>query len=136
MQNLHTLSKLISEDEFRKIEDLLSRAWCKETTFIDIQDEWSSDNKAYGQCAVTTLVINDLFGGKIAYDKPNFHLWNELPDGTWQDFSREQFKDNRDFTVTKYQTKEEIFSNKTGLRNKTEDKYKLLKKRFMELYSK
>lgn len=134
MKNLYTQSKLLSEVEFNKIESIFNKIWSKDTTSYLKQNEWSDNNKALGQCVVTSLVIYDLFGGKLIYDKPNFHVFNELPDGTWQDFSRVQFNNERAFSITRYQDKKEILSNDMGIKNKTEEKYLFLKKRFEELY--
>jgi hypothetical protein len=134
MQNLYTSSKILPEEKFKKIENIFHKIWNKDTTFYSVADEWSVKNKALGQCAVTSLIIFDLFGGKIIYDKPNFHVFNELPDGTWQDFSREQFKDERVFSVTRYQTKTDVLKGETAVKNNTKQKYMILKNRFDELF--
>ncbi len=134
MKNLYMSSSLLTKDEFIKIQSIFEKVWGKDTAFFEVQDDWSNENKALGQCAVTSLMVFDLLGGKIIYDKPSFHLWNELPEGSRQDFSRIKFNDDRNFSVTKYQTKEEIITGETAIKNKTLQKYLLLKKRFEEFY--
>lgn len=71
---------------------VLSAAWCRETSYCP--DEWSEENPARGQCAVTALVVQDLLGGIIVRSVvgDEVHYWNELlPDGTHVDLTREQF---------------------------------------------
>lgn len=59
--------------ELNELEEIIRKCWCKETS-ADMQN-WTEENPAWGQCAVTALVVNDYFGGKL--------LWAEaeLPDG-------------------------------------------------------
>lgn len=132
MKNLYTPSQLLDKKTFNKLEKAFEKAWSKETTFLDVRDNWSDKNKAYGQCAPTALIVYDFFGGRIIYDKTNFHIWNELPDGTQQDFSRIQFLDEKVFTIYKYKTRDDILYDETGQRTQILPRYQLLKKRFEE----
>lgn len=129
MENLYQNSQLLTQKDFKKIEKAFEYAWSEETTSPIIKNEWSEDNKAYGQCAITALIICDLYGGKIIYDKANLHVWNELPDGTQQDFSRKQYKQDLIFTVYKYKTKEDLLSDNYGLKTQIIPRYQLLKQR-------
>lgn len=130
MNNLYTPSKLLTKLDFQRLEKAFRYVWSRETTFPDTKNQWSKENKAFGQCAVTALIIYDLFGGRMIYDKANFHIWNELPDNTQQDFSREQFLEEREFGIYKYKSKEDILSDETGQRTHTLKRYQLLKKKF------
>mgnify|MGYP001558468168 CR=1 FL=1 len=134
MKNVYQNSKILSKGEFKKIEKAFKKAWSRETTFADVYDEWSQENKAFGQCLVTAAIINDLYGGRLIYDKNNKHYWNELPDGSEQDFSRCQFKDERIFSVTKYKTKEEALYDDYGIKRNTAKRYRLLIQKFQEAY--
>lgn len=136
MKNLYQPSSLLTKSEFKKIEKALENAWSQETTNPDVKNEWTEDNKAYGQCAITSLIIYDMFGGKLIYDKENFHIWNELPDKSQQDFSRKQFLNERTFSIYKYKTKEDILFDENGVRTKTNKRYKLLSKRFNNEFEK
>lgn len=72
--------------------NLIRKAWCAKTSADP--DHWSPMNPAWGQCAVTALVVQDLLGGVIVcseYDTPH-HYWNLLDDGTEIDLTLEQFK--------------------------------------------
>lgn len=56
-----------------ELEDAIRKSWSKETSSDTVN--WSDDNSAWGQCAVTALIVNDYLGGEI--------VWAEakLPDG-------------------------------------------------------
>lgn len=48
------------------IQDLkvaIEKSWSRETSYSP--DNWNANNPAFGQCAVTALVINDYLGGQI-----------------------------------------------------------------------
>lgn len=73
----------------------LSRSWGTDTA----QDAIKSRGPASGQCAVSSLIIHDCFGGSIlrgsvATDEGFVvHYWNELPGGFWLDSTRDQFEE-------------------------------------------
>jgi hypothetical protein len=43
--------------------DVIRDAWCRETSADPAN--WSPENRAWGQCAVTALVVQDLAGGSL-----------------------------------------------------------------------
>ncbi|OGC99906.1 hypothetical protein A2701_01835 [Candidatus Amesbacteria bacterium RIFCSPHIGHO2_01_FULL_47_34] len=131
MKNLHQKSDLISPEMISNIEKTLVIAWSKETADPDSQDKWTDRNRALGQCAITSILIYDLFGGRMIYDKANFHIWNELPDGSQHDFTRSQFIDERVFSIYKYKTKDDILYDDRGKKTNIELRYKLLKNNFL-----
>jgi hypothetical protein len=131
MENFHQKSGLISKEKIEKIEKALKTAWSKETADPDTKGKWSEENKAFGQCAITSVLIYDLFGGRMIYDKANFHIWNEFPDGSQHDFARSQFTYNRIFTVYKYKTREDILYDERGKKTHIEERYKKLKDNFL-----
>jgi hypothetical protein len=84
----------------------LSRCWSKETSAYR---DWSPANPALGQCAVTVLVLQDLFGGTIQRRlviPPGHTVPNEQPqshytlliDGLEYDPTRQQFPEGTSFT--------------------------------------
>ena len=114
----------------------MEKSWREETaTFANPKKKWLKSNSPRGQCLVTSVLINDLFGGKIVYDRTNHHFWNELPDKTWQDFSRSQFKTETPLKITKYKTKREVLSDEHAIKHNTAGRYLLLKQKFEEVYS-
>lgn len=44
---------------------ILLECWCRETAYPACQKDWSQDDPSYGQCAITAMLVNDLFGGTI-----------------------------------------------------------------------
>lgn len=100
-------------------------AWCPLTAGWD----WG-DNVSKGQCAVTALLIQDLFGGKLIRGECGkvSHYWNELPDGTEVDLTRRQFGDRADqVQFLNYADRE---TTQCSERYHTNERYQLLKARY------
>lgn len=124
----------MSREQFNTILSVLEQVWAADTTYPTLKDQFSDNNKALGHCATTSVIIADLFGGRIIYDKANFHVWNELPDGTQQDFTRSQFTNDREFSIYKYQTPTEVLTSDNGTQTQIIPRYQLLKERFLKIY--
>ena len=60
--------------------------------FTRLRDSWTVDNPSLGQCAITALVINDMFGGKImrCMASSGSHYYNMIDDNLI-DLTVEQF---------------------------------------------
>lgn len=54
----------MTTDQFNTITDALLQSWSLQSS-----SKWTKDNPAKGQCGVTALVVNDLFGGEIMKTK-------------------------------------------------------------------
>jgi hypothetical protein len=78
-------------DTLPKLQAALEHSWNKETCYPPLQEEWTEENSAFGQCAVTALIVQDFFGGDILFCDHQNHAWNKLPDGTEIDLTRSQF---------------------------------------------
>ncbi len=76
------------------LEHAFHAAWGVDTT--SDPEGWTIRNPAWGQCAVTALVVQDDLGGQLlrASTPSGSHYWNLLPDGTEVDLTREQFGGN------------------------------------------
>lgn len=77
------------------IEELalkLEKAWGKDTSALP--EHWIPENPAIGQCAVTALIVQDHFGGKLVRAVVNgvSHYYNELPSETIVDLTFKQFE--------------------------------------------
>ena len=76
-----------------------SESWVRETSFDSTG--WSPENPAWGQCAVTACIVQDLFGGEIVSStavlpdgSTSLHFFNQLPYRQKMispDFTRRQF---------------------------------------------
>lgn len=74
----------------------LKESWSLGTT--EEPENWAPANPSRGQCGISSLIINDYFGGKLVLwkvfvgeEQIGFHYSNELPDGTQFDSTGEQF---------------------------------------------
>lgn len=94
-----------------ELETAIEDAWDASTSADP--DAWDEDNPAYGQCAVTALVVQDMMGGEIRWrdaviedpdekdgyfeeDEHVSHYFNEV-DGEQVDLTREQFPETTDY---------------------------------------
>lgn len=82
----------------QKLERLLRKCWSRKTSADP--DRWTFKNPAWGQCAVTALVVQDFFGGELmraslenveGFQFMGSHYWNRLPSGKEIDLTRGQF---------------------------------------------
>jgi hypothetical protein len=66
----------------------LRRAWSSESSSL-----WTEDNPARGHCGVTSLVVQDHFGGEIQKTPTTegMHFYNHI-DGQRYDLTAEQFE--------------------------------------------
>ncbi len=84
---MHTLAQ---------IEDAIRASWGRDTA--DRDDEWAPENPSRGQCDVTSLVVQDIFGGELLAagvfrdgERVESHMWNRLRGGIELDLTRDQF---------------------------------------------
>lgn len=72
----------------------LHQSWSRETS--SDPDKWKQDNPAWGQCAVTALVVQDYLGGEIVWsdiETPRGHIshYHNKIGSSELDFTRCQF---------------------------------------------
>jgi hypothetical protein len=77
--------------QLEHLERVLVRSWSRETSYDP--ENWSKHNSAWGQCAVTALIIQDLFGGDLIFGEVNGipHYWNRLAHRKQVDLTAQQF---------------------------------------------
>ena len=92
MSNLKNPCKTF--DSLSQTENI-KKAWCRATAHPSYQKDWTIDNPSYGQCCVTALIIQDLYGGDICECKVRNkkHYINITPEGRLLDFTAEQFSE-------------------------------------------
>jgi hypothetical protein len=75
------------------LESALAAAWSRETS--SDPSGWTEHNPAWGQCAVTALLVQDYLGGTLRRGEVGSisHYWNVLPSGEELDLTRHQFRD-------------------------------------------
>ena len=74
----------------------MNKEWVKETS--SDPDNWIAENPAWGQCAVTALIVYDYFGGRLLWSSAKLpgeieisHYFNELETGEVVDLTKAQF---------------------------------------------
>jgi hypothetical protein len=89
----------------------LRSAWSRETS-ADPR-HWSPANPSWGQCAVTALIVQDLFGGSLlrAPLTDGSHYWNQLPNGEEVDLTRDQFPDGMQIQEVAERDREYVLSS-------------------------
>lgn len=74
-----------------RLSTALKSSWSERTAHPTDAEKWSKEHPSVGQCAVTSLVVEDYLNGEI-HRNPNMnHYWNRLPSGAFVDFTHEQF---------------------------------------------
>jgi hypothetical protein len=77
----------------------VKNAWGKDTAYHKDAERWTNKNPSIGQCAVTALVINHFFGGKIISGVSSdgaVHFWNRIL-GFKIDLTKSQFEGKKKF---------------------------------------
>ena len=116
------------EDLYEIVRD----CWCKETAYPSCQEDWVPEDPTYGQCAITAMLVHDLFGGtihRIWVDEGWTHYFNKI-DGQYIDLTSEQF-DLYNMHVD-YEPNEEMDYRYCGTNPDTKKRYDLLVKRVAE----
>lgn len=111
---------------------VLRKCWSKETAYKSCQKEWVPNDPSYGQCAITAMLVYDMFGGTIHRIRVNgggTHYFNRL-DGRYIDLTREQF-DLYNIPVD-YEPNEMMNRQYCGKNADTQKRYELLIQRITE----
>ncbi|MBQ8659440.1 MAG: hypothetical protein IJ475_01190 [Bacilli bacterium] len=75
-----------------RLKKSLRESYSKELCYPKVQDKWNIENKSFGMCAITALIVNDYFGGDIGkiYVEDVSHYFNVINDEII-DLTSEQF---------------------------------------------
>lgn len=107
-------------------EQLLS-VWCKDTAYPICQKDYIQDNDpTYGQCAITAMLVYDIFGGeiyKIRVEGGSTHYFNKI-NGNYIDLTRDQF-DLYDIFIS-YEPNELVSRDYCGKNKDTLKRFNLL----------
>jgi len=124
------------EKELSLIRPILLSAWCKDTASPVCQELWSTQNPAWGQCAVTALLLQDIFKGELlrtVVDGFWSHYYNRFPSGQEVDLTRGQFPKG---TVVPYGQpidRHHLLESERAQQAKTKERYESLKANFYGL---
>ena len=115
--------------EIGELKHILFNCYCQNTCSPGLKNEWSIDNPSLGQCAISTLIVNDYFGGKImrCMTSSGSHYYN-LIDNEIVDLTVEQFLGKiPNYSLSEERTREYLLSNEN-----TKRRYLVLKKSIEE----
>ena len=108
------------------IQKELLECYSKDLCYPKVQDDWNENNKCFGMCAITSLIINDYFGGdicKIHVDGIS-HYFN-LVENKIIDLTSSQFNHEMDYKNYEIIEREKILSEDT------KNRYNILKARLI-----
>lgn len=123
--------------KFALISAILTRVWCAETASPESAAAWSSKNPAWGQSAVTALVIHEMFGGWIMraeVENHGSHYYNVLPDGNVCDLTKGQFPYGTVIPKGEEVPRERLLCGERARAARTQERYALLLSRFVEVF--
>lgn len=131
--------KKLGNSQLETMDDLyniLRECWCKETAYPSCQAEWVPNDPSYGQCAITAMLVYDMFGGtihRIRVSGGGTHYFNKI-NGQYLDLTVEQF-DLYNISVN-YEPNEEMDRKYCGKNKDTQKRFELLIKRIAEKVNK
>jgi hypothetical protein len=117
------------KSKIKTIDDLfnvLLNCWSKETAYPSCQSEWVANDPTYGQCAITAMLVYDMFGGtihRIRNSEGGTHYFNKI-DGHYIDLTINQF--DLYHIPVEYEPNEEIDRKYCGRNPDTNKRYQLL----------
>ena len=78
--------------DLTELEFLVKKSWSKDTCVPQYRDAWEKSDPSLGQSIVTSLAVNDFFGGKIytCYSMKGPHYYNVI-EGKIVDYTHGQF---------------------------------------------
>lgn len=113
--------------DIKFLESALKKSWSKETCYSPTQKDWSNKNPAFGNCAITALIVQDYFDGELLYCKHYHHYWNRLPDGQEIDLTRSQFKEAVTVCADEIKSRVHVLESDSAKQAATLKRYTLLK---------
>ena len=121
-------SKLQTLDD---LYNILRKSWCKESAYPSCQADWNESDPSYGQCAITAMLVYDMFGGsihRILTEDGGTHYFNRI-NGHYIDLTKEQF-DLYDIPL-EYEPNDTMSREYCGKNANTKARYDLLIKRVL-----
>lgn len=126
---INSLYKNVKEQ--RHLYDLLNTSWSKDTCPDRLKSKWDKSNNTVGQCSITALIVQDIFGGNI-YGIPlidgGYHCFNKIGDVIF-DLTSEQFGDEKlNYSLDNLLNREELLTDPSR-----KFRYQLLSKELKKL---
>lgn len=95
----------------KNIQKVLLECYSKDLCYPKVQCDWNENNRCFGMCAITSLIINDYFGGDICkiYVDGISHYFN-LIENNIVDLTKDQFNREMDYKDYKIMDREKILT--------------------------
>lgn len=102
--------------------------YSKNLCYPKIRNKWNDNNRCLGMCAITSLIVNDYFGGEICkiYVDGVSHYYN-LINNNIVDLTSEQFEN--EINYDNY----EIINRNIIMTDDTKKRYNILKNKLEEI---
>lgn len=116
-------------EQINCLEKNLRNCYSIETCYPKCKEKWNVGNPTCGQCAITSLIVQECIGGtihKIIVEGKGTHYFNIINNNIF-DLTREQF--DLDGTKLKYKPNELICRDKILENDDTNKRYNILKNR-------
>ena len=109
------------------IQKVLLECYARDLYYSKVQNEWNENNKCLGMCAITSLIVNDYFGGDICkiYVDGISHYFN-LMENKIIDLTSSQFNHKIDYKDYQVIDREKI------LTDDIKNRYNILKSRLIK----
>lgn len=111
--------------------EMLLNCWTKETCAPRLRDFYSESNKTVGQCSITSILVQDIFGGEIygvVLPDGSIHCFNII-NGVLFDLTSEQFHGEKlEYNKLLLQDRDEHLLN-----SDKKDRYNQLKNNLLKL---
>lgn len=118
--------------EKEKLYDAIKHCWAKETCHPEYTPKWSPNLPSFGQCAMVSLLIQEIYGGKIVFDRTNSHVWNVLDNGDEIDLTRDQFTKGEVIKQEGEITREDMLGNDSSRKAKVKERYEIYRKKVLD----
>lgn len=98
----------------KNIQKVLLECYSKDLCYPKVQCDWNENNRCFGMCAITSLIINDYFDGDICkiYVDEISHYFN-LIENNIVDLTKDQFNREMDYKDYKIMDREKILTDDT-----------------------
>lgn len=135
--NIKPIKKIKKIHNLDDLFKMLLECYCRETVYPSCQKDYNYDfDPTYGQCAITAMIVNDIFGGtihKIRVKDGGTHYFNKIND-LYIDLTSDQFSLYGIDVI--YTDNEEIPREYCGKNKDTANRYEILKKKLYEIIDK
>ena len=116
-----------------EVELFIRSSWDAQTALPYYADIWSMLNPSLGQCDVTALLIQDIWGGELVrttVEGYGSHYYNRLPGGEEIDLTGNQFPSGTVIPPGLPVERSCVLDSESAVWSRTAERYRILRLRF------